>query len=263
MADAHSTRLRLRLLEVGANDATWGTEINDNVIKMIEDAIAGQNSISVTAGNVTLSTNSGLEDEHRQALIIITGTPGTSRTVTFPDVEKLTWVYNNSDSTVTLTAGAGTTVALDNGVKALVYSDGATNMAILSPKYKTGTFTPTLRFGGASVGMTYAHQVGRYEVSDRNVKFRISILLTAKGSSVGTADIAGLPFTSANNTGGAAAVAAWGNALSSISGHLQGYVSINGTTINLSYLGTGTATDLTDTNFGNTSQLVIAGHYEF
>lgn len=134
MADSQTTSLRIRLLEVGANEDTWGDELNDNVIKMIEDAIAGIVSVSLTAGNVTLSTANGTTDEARNQLILLTGSPGTTRTVTFPDVEKLTWVANNTSdgSAATLTSGAGTTVSIKSGEKLLVYSDGATNMVALS-----------------------------------------------------------------------------------------------------------------------------------
>src|SRR5688500_10030977 len=101
------------------------------MIAMVEEAIAGRVSVSVTAGNALLSTSNGATDQHRPAILIITGTPGTTRTVTFPDVKKLTWVVNNSDSPATLTGGAGTTVLVQNGETVLVTSDGATNITPL------------------------------------------------------------------------------------------------------------------------------------
>src|SRR5262245_54861245 len=131
MADTFTPRGRFEKPEVGANDGTWGTELNDNTIEMIDEAIFGVVSVSVTAGNVTLTTNNGTADEARNPVIIITGTPGVTRTVTFPNVEGRHWVVNNSDSTLTLTAGAGTTVSVLTGFTACVYSDGATNMAAL------------------------------------------------------------------------------------------------------------------------------------
>src|SRR5689334_14373452 len=99
MADAFTTRKRFEKPEVGANEDTWGTELNDNCIAMIDEAIGGLVSVSLTAGNVTLSTNNGTADEARNPVILLTGTPGTTRTVTFPDVEDNHWIVNNSDST--------------------------------------------------------------------------------------------------------------------------------------------------------------------
>src|SRR5262245_33660523 len=139
MADTHTPSLRLRLLEVGANEDTWGDELNANVISMIEEAVAGIVSVSVTAGNVTLSTADGATDQARNARLMLTGTPGATRTVTFPNVEKLTWVINavGDSSAVTCTAGAGTSVSIPAGSCALVYTDGATNAAAVPVAYLT------------------------------------------------------------------------------------------------------------------------------
>ena len=148
MADTHTPSLRLRLLEVGANEDTWGDELNANVISMIEEAVAGIVSISVTAGNVTLSTANGTMDQARNALIKLTGTPAATRTVTFPDVEKLTWVINavGDSSPITCTAGAGTSVSIPAGSCVLVYTDGATNAAAVPVAYLTN--------GKLGIGMT-------------------------------------------------------------------------------------------------------------
>jgi hypothetical protein len=148
MADTHTPSLRLRLLEVGANEDTWGDELNANVISMIEEAVAGIVSVSVTAGNVTLSTANGTTDQARNALIKFTGTPGATRTVTLPDVEKLTWVINavGDSSSITCTAGAGTSVSIPAGSCALVYTDGATNAAAVPVAYLTN--------GKLGIGMT-------------------------------------------------------------------------------------------------------------
>lgn len=131
MADTYTPNLRITKPEVNANEDTWGDDLNNEVITMLEEAIAGSVSVSLTAGNALLSTANGATDQHRPALLTLTGTPGTTRTVTFPDVKKLTWVFNNSDSPATLTAGAGTSVLVQSGEKVLAHSDGATNMAAL------------------------------------------------------------------------------------------------------------------------------------
>jgi hypothetical protein len=67
--------------------------------------------------------------------------------------------------------------------------------------YKESTFTAQLAFGGASVGMTGTF-AGRYTRIGNIVTGRISITLTAKGSSTGTATITGLPYTIKNAAGG-------------------------------------------------------------
>ena len=64
--------------------------------------------------------------------------------------------------------------------------------------YEEGTWTPVLRFGGASTGITYTTQAGTYTRIGRTVTIRFEILLSNKGSSSGEADITGLPFNAAN-----------------------------------------------------------------
>src|SRR5215471_1381318 len=121
MADTYTSSLRIAQQTIGGNENNWGTILNSS-LAMLDEAIAGIVSVSVTAGNVTLSTANNADDQARNALIILTGTPGTTRTVTFPDVEKLTWVFNNcSDgSSISCMAGAGTTVTVQAGRKFLI-----------------------------------------------------------------------------------------------------------------------------------------------
>lgn len=60
----------------------------------------------------------------------------------------------------------------------------------------TGTFTPSVAFSGASVGITYTTQSGQYTRVGNVVTFSINITLSNKGSSVGTLQITGLPYQS-------------------------------------------------------------------
>jgi hypothetical protein len=64
--------------------------------------------------------------------------------------------------------------------------------------YEEGTFTPVLRFGGGTTGITYGNQVGRYTKTGRIVTVQFNILLTNKGSSTGAATVSGFPFPGVN-----------------------------------------------------------------
>ena len=68
----------------------------------------------------------------------------------------------------------------------------STTLDVTRPPF--GSFTPTLEFGGASVGITYAHQLGRYEINNGVINWWAEILLTSKGTSVGSAIVTGLPY---------------------------------------------------------------------
>lgn len=58
-----------------------------------------------------------------------------------------------------------------------------------------GSWTPTLTFGGASVGVVYNTAAGKYVKIGRIVVVSGRMSITAKGSSTGIAYIEGLPFT--------------------------------------------------------------------
>ena len=73
-----------------------------------------------------------------------------------------------------------------------------TGTSELLADYEEGTWTPTIAFGGASVGVTYGSRSGVYTKIGRMVYFTFSFALTSKGSSTGNITITGLPFTSTN-----------------------------------------------------------------
>lgn len=77
----------------------------------------------------------------------------------------------------------------------------------------SGTWTPALKFATNAIGMTYATQAGKY-IKIGNLCFCIGhIVLSAKGSSSGVAQIYGLPFNSVYNSSGPFAVPSvvWNN----------------------------------------------------
>ena len=205
MADTYTSSLRVAQQTIGGNENSWGTILNAS-LQALDQGIAGIVSISVTAGNVTLSTANNADDQARNALIIFTGTPGTTRTVTMPDVEKLTWVYNNcSDgSSITLTAGAGTSVTVQAGRKFQVYTDGATNVVQLAADYVTGSFTPVFTAATPPSNVTYSVQHGRYQRIGNLVYVTGNVTLTSKGTGgAGDVRIDGLPLKLTLSGGGA------------------------------------------------------------
>ena len=72
--------------------------------------------------------------------------------------------------------------------------------AAVSAAQTTGSWTPVIAFGGASVGVTYTIQAGRYVRTGNLVMATGQILLSSNGSSTGSVTITGLPFTSKNTT---------------------------------------------------------------
>lgn len=145
----------------------------------------------------------------------------------------------------------------------LVYNLANTRWELTDPAGESVTsFTPAITFGGGNTGITYTAQVGRCSQKGRSVTVQIYIKLSSKGSSTGTALVTGLPFTSTSATNAYANLPVSGAVMASIVGQLQAYIAPSGTSINLNYLGTGTATVLDNTNFTNTTELIISGSYE-
>ena len=129
--------------------------------------------------------------------------------------------------------------------------------------YEEGTWTPTISFGGASVGVTYAAgRAGQYTKIGRQVTVTAYILLTSKGSSTGLARIGGLPFATGNATGyfSAGSLAA----LSAITyeGQIQAYAENNSTSYTLNdYSEAGVQGNITDADFSNVSQIIFTATY--
>lgn len=69
----------------------------------------------------------------------------------------------------------------------------------LSNYIQAGTFTPSIQFGGLSVGITYTNQIGEYTRIGNLVFVRVLLTMSNKGSSTGNATMAGFPISAANS----------------------------------------------------------------
>lgn len=122
----YSNNLRLALQETGENDGTWGDVANNGVFELLEDAIAGLAEVSLSSGSVTLSSNDGSSDQARCMIIKLTGSLGSSRTLTIPAVSKvyLMWNATTGGQTITVTTGSGVTYDLPDDSAVWIYTDG-------------------------------------------------------------------------------------------------------------------------------------------
>lgn len=126
MPTQYTNLLGFALPQTGELTNTWGTVVNNSITELVEDAIAATATASVTSGDWTLSTTgAGASNEARCAIIIPTGSPGTSRNVIAPNQSKAYVVINQSDSAVVFKGTATTGVTIASGVKALVAWNGS------------------------------------------------------------------------------------------------------------------------------------------
>ena len=127
--------------------------------------------------------------------------------------------------------------------------------------YEEGSWTPDLQFGGAKVDITYSSVVGYYVKKGREVSVTGYLQLTSKGTSVGDAIIAGLPFTVADNDAGHTAVSLELKEIS-FANAFQGFASKNSSNVRLYELTeAGARTALTNGNFANDSRIMVSITY--
>jgi len=244
-----------------------------------------QNLGGLTTGYLKLTVAAGV------------GTPSTTTTIPGTDISGNALTTAN-DTNVTLTAGGTPATALlraasltlgwtgqlglaRGGTNADLSGTGGTNQLLkqssagaaitvgtiattnLSDVSAQQTFTPVLAFGGASTGITYTTQLGRYLQMGKYVFFQITLQLSNKGSSTGNAAVTGLPATSKNVTNDYVTVPLVGGGFSAISFTPIGYIAPNTTSlIPTRGVVAGTLTVLTDAEFTNVTNLLATGFYE-
>jgi hypothetical protein len=120
--------------------------------------------------------------------------------------------------------------------------------------YEEGTFTPLLTFGGGSTGITYTRNGGWYTKTGNLVVGGFEILLSAKGSSTGTALIS-IPFTSAITASHYAANVIWFQSMTGLTGALQGLIPNAATTMQVGQTAATGVSQISDTSFTSTSRL--------
>tara|TARA_Y100000114_G_scaffold65085_1_gene59643 strand:- start:2200 stop:3240 length:1041 start_codon:yes stop_codon:yes gene_type:complete len=127
MASTYSDRLKLELMETGANANTWGDNTNTN-LQSIDAFNAGYLSKSVAgSSNITLSTaNADPNSEAANKVIEFTGALTGSITVFVPAVESNYIFFNNTTGSHTLTVAptghASNGVAITQGAHTIMYN---------------------------------------------------------------------------------------------------------------------------------------------
>ena len=128
MASTYSTRISLEKQADGENPNTWGSRLNENVIELVDEAIAGFEVVSVT-GPLTLTATQGTTNQARNFALQFAGTLTADTTVTIPAQEKTYFVNNNTsgDYTLFIKPVGGTAVSVvDQGLSMMMATNGIT-----------------------------------------------------------------------------------------------------------------------------------------
>ena len=125
MSSTYTTSLKIQQIGNGEQSGTWGSTTNTNWT-LIEQAVAGVQTITMANANYTLSNLNGVSDEARNMVLVVTGTNSGIYQVIAPLVTK-TYIISNQTTggyAITIGASSGAIVTIPNGVTAQVYTDG-------------------------------------------------------------------------------------------------------------------------------------------
>ncbi|NBX50266.1 hypothetical protein EBT25_10065 [bacterium] len=162
----------------------------------------------------------------------------------------------------TIGVGGATASASGSGIS-FPATQSASSDANTLDDYEEGTWTPAIAFGGSSTGVTYqAYSGARYTKIGNRVFLTGSIFLTSKGSQTGSATITGLPFAEGSGNPGKTSTSIDISDISFIN-QIFGVVGASSSSIFLSQVTTaGTRSDITNTNFANSSVISFNTHYQ-
>ncbi len=159
----YSPSLRIELITTGDQAGTWGVTTNTNLGTLVESAIAGYVSVSITSANQALTALNGVADQSRNMSIALTTTTTAAFNVYAPPAEKTYVIYNASLYTATIynsttlgnTTAAGAGVAIPAGRTVTVWSDG-TNFAFQNNHLSSLTLATDLAIAEGGTGASTA-----------------------------------------------------------------------------------------------------------
>lgn len=176
MATTYNNSLRIAEIGTGDQAGTWGTTTNYNLATLITEAITGVLSVAITGTPQALTAADGVTDQARQAVLILTGTPGTAFTLLPPPTNKVYVIRNDTNQTATIavsnglnstTASGGTTVIIPAGRTTTVFCryNGATWDAAGAFNFVPGTGSLGLPVGTTGERPTPANGMIRYNTT--------------------------------------------------------------------------------------------------
>jgi hypothetical protein len=164
MSSSYSSNLRVELIGSGDQAGTWGTTTDNNFAYIFDAAIAGYQAVTISSTAQALTyvngpTSTAALNQSVYAMLKF-NSASAATAIYAPPVSKTYIIWNNSGYTITVynstvignTTAAGTGVAILNGDKVMVWSDG-TNFY----DTKSNGITGTLAIANGGTGQTTAN----------------------------------------------------------------------------------------------------------
>ena len=211
MASSYSTDLKLELMVTGENSGTWGDKTNSN-LNLLQQAIAGFQSIALTSTNTTLAMTNATVSDARNAVIKFTGTLAANATVFVETGIEKTYIVDNATTgayTLAFNQVGGSSVIWDATDKShkIIYLDG-TNPTDIGNDLSTIRLPNQneVRFGDADNSNYVSLRAGATVTS--NLSFTLPTADGTSGQAIVTNGSGALSFATAGiSTGKAIAMA--------------------------------------------------------
>ena len=188
MPSSYSNLLGLELINTGEQAGNWGNSTNNNLGTLLEQAIAGYTSVTISGTSYTLATTpAGSAYAARSMFLNLQGTLSATCSVLCPSTSKLYFVKNatTGGQSIIFKTSAGTGVTIGNGSTALVFCDG------------TNVVEGITRFNGETVTTTGNVLVGRTSLTSYNSGVKGSAL-NSKGQGILEVDYVDSPGMTLN-----------------------------------------------------------------
>ena len=186
MASTYTANSGIEKIGAGEQAGTWGNTTNNN-LDILDRAISGVAAITLSSTSKTLTTSDGTLSEGGHKVLVFSGSPGGTCTVTISpnDQDKFYVVQNGTNQTLTFTQGSGANVSIVAGSKKLIFADGAGSGAAVTD-VTDALDIASLRIGGTAVTSTAAE----LNILDGVTSTATELNLMDGGSSIGTTAVA-------------------------------------------------------------------------
>ena len=178
-----TSRIRLEKQADGANPNSWGLILNQNVIDLVDDAIAAYTTVTVSAADVTLTTEDGASDQARSAFIELLGDLTSSTDIILPAQSKSYFIRNKSvptptSNTITIKTLAGSGATIGTSANGFFICDGVSVHQTNAVGLGLGT-AANLDFGTCATGIAAGNLVPASSSDIRYVQASVASSITA------------------------------------------------------------------------------------
>ena len=162
MASTYTANIGIEKPGSGEQSGTWGTTTNTN-FDIIDRAINGVLSLSLTGTTTTLTTSDGALSDGGYKVLVLGGSPSGTNTITISpnDQDKVYLVKNASGQSAVFTQGSGGNATIANGETAWIFADGAGSGA----QIQKASFIPDI------VSDTSPQLGGALDTNGNNIEF--------------------------------------------------------------------------------------------